>query len=86
LVADICNPYFYFFLVRAYGWALAVDPVPAGGTYFVDTAGNTHEAAIDVAFELGLPVGTAPTQYAPGEDVRRDQMASFLVRLLDRIT
>jgi hypothetical protein len=58
---------------------------PSGGPYFADTAGNVHEAAIDAAFEWGLTEGSAPGTYSPSLDVRRDQMASFLVRLLAHV-
>jgi hypothetical protein len=33
--------------------------------------------------EAGITTGRTATTYAPSEDVRRDQMASFLIRMVD---
>jgi superoxide dismutase, Cu-Zn family len=49
---------------------------------FLDVEGNTHEAAIHCLAWWGLTTGRTPTAYAPEMLTRRDQMASFLVRLL----
>jgi len=72
------------FLVRAVD--LAGQPTAIATTtvdYFADDNGNVHELAINVAAQLNLASGTAPGAYSPGLVVRRDQMASFLVRTLD---
>ena len=69
------------YLVRALDWALDTTHT-APSSPFTDIAGNTHEQAINTAFGLELTTGSTDTSYAPGPDVRRDQMASFLVRLL----
>lgn len=50
---------------------------------FTDIEGNTHEDNIRQAYELGLTVGTTPTTYSPRANVRRDQMASFLINSLE---
>jgi hypothetical protein len=56
---------------------------------FTDIAGNTHEAAIKclawyrIAF--GGPGGIDRNAYGPGLEVRRDQMASFIARLIDHV-
>jgi hypothetical protein len=50
---------------------------------FVDTAGSTHETAIDRAAEAGIVRGTTPTTFEPNADNRRDQMASMLARTLE---
>lgn len=52
---------------------------------FTDVApGNVHRANIQAAIELiGVSAGTSATTYDPNGDTRRDQMATFLVRLLD---
>jgi len=72
------------FLVRAYR-TRAGTPLPDGPDAFDDDAGNRHEANIDRAAAAGLAGGTAPRTYLPRGTVRRDQMATFLSRLLDRL-
>ena len=70
------------FLVRA----LDLGAAPAAG--FADTAGSTHEASIDDLAAAGVTrgCGTDPLRYCPGRAVTRAQMATFLVRALDRIS
>ena len=72
------------YLIRALEWAHDT-PFTATKSPFTDIAGNTHEQAIDLAYELGLTTGRTETTYAPRIEVRRDQMASFLVRLLPEL-
>jgi hypothetical protein len=69
------------YLVRATDWALDTTHT-ATDSPFTDVAGNAHERAIHTAYDLGLVSGRTETTYAPRMEVRRDQMASFLVRLL----
>lgn len=57
--------------------------VPDAG--FADTAGTTHEAAIACAAWYGITTGVTRTRYAPGRDVTRAQIASFLARLIDHV-
>lgn len=79
------------FIVQAAEWALGEDLPADAGPYFADTDGNTHEANIDAGFQAGLYEGrVAPDpdtprsgRYAPDDHTRRDQMATFLSRLLD---
>ena len=54
--------------------------VPASS--FGDIAGSTHGLSIDCLQWYGVANGKTPGSYAPTEAVRRDQMASFLVRAL----
>lgn len=54
--------------------------LPAPGGQFRDIAGNTHETAIRQLAAAGIVLGVTPERYAPNEPVRRDQMASYLVR------
>lgn len=59
-----------------------------GADYFVDDSGNNHENNINVLAALGIARGTGNDTdgrllYSPERDVQRDQMASFLARLLD---
>lgn len=53
---------------------------------FTDTAGNTHQTNIAKAAAAGFASGTTSTTYAPSAPVRRDQMGSFLARVLDRLS
>jgi hypothetical protein len=71
-------------LVRAYtaraGHGLA-DP----GDFFADDGALVQATDINAAAGAGLVAGTSPGLYQPAGNVRRDQMASFLARLLDRL-
>jgi DNA-binding beta-propeller fold protein YncE len=55
--------------------------VPA--TAFDDIAGNTHAAAIACIAWYEIAEGRTATTYDPAPAVRRDQMASFVARVLD---
>jgi hypothetical protein len=72
------------FLVSAYeyrtGQALGAAP-----DYFYDDAGSVHEANINTSAASGFTGGTANGGYSPAVAVRRDQMASFLARVLDAL-
>jgi subtilisin family serine protease len=73
------------FLVNTYEY-LADRRVPRPTRrWFEDTGPSVHADSAEVLWKLGITAGTAPRTYAPKPDVRRDQMASFLARLLDRI-
>ena len=52
---------------------------------FGDDDASVHEAAIDRLALLGITSGTGDGAFSPDSDVRRDQMASFLVRLMSRL-
>lgn len=53
---------------------------------FTDVAGGPHGANVGCVAGFGIALGTGDgTTFAPGQQVRRDQMASFLHRLL-RVT
>lgn len=73
------------------GARAVTDACPAGdvpGHGFTDVAaGDVHEAAIACLAWYGVtsggPAGLGPTEYGPDLTVRRDQMASFIVRLID---
>ena len=58
------------------------DRVPPSG--FVDTIGNTHARSIDCVAWWSITGGTGPFTYSPARPVRRDQMATFLARYLQR--
>lgn len=72
------------FLTRAYEF-LAEQELAAPAHPFTDVAGNTHEAAIARAAGADFAVGVSPTTYEPRRSVRRDQMASFVARVLNRL-
>ncbi len=76
------------FLTRAYdhraqqdGRAVLAD----GPDYFGDDNGHTQERAINKAAAAGFAGGLGDRVYAPDNGVRRDQMASFLARVLDLV-
>ncbi|HVM00736.1 MAG TPA: S-layer homology domain-containing protein [Egibacteraceae bacterium] len=68
------------FVVRTLQAAGGIDIPAPSDQGFTDVAGNTHEDAINQLAALGITQGRTPTRYAPAEPVRRDQMASFLLR------
>jgi hypothetical protein len=74
------------FLTRAFEAAgnELPDPVDQG---FADIAGTTPEArtAIDQLAMLGITRGTGPATFSPDQAVTREQMASFVARLLEEI-
>jgi hypothetical protein len=72
------------FLVRAYEHAAGLT-IRASEAPFGDVAGNTHEENINRAAAAGIAAGTTATTFAPTQNVRRDQMASFIMRTLDRL-
>jgi lysophospholipase L1-like esterase len=73
------------FLVRAYE---VVDggPLARARTSFTDVTGSAHLANIEKATAAGFTRGTSASTYAPAAAVRRDQMGSFLARVLARGT
>lgn len=70
------------FLVRAHDHLASPDLAPSG-PYFSDNTSPTHGGNVDKAASVGLTSGTAPGRYSPGLSLRRNQMASFLARLVD---
>ena len=69
------------FLVHAYEYV--GPPLTASQDYFSDDDGNVHEDNINKAAEAGFTGGRADGTYGPNDPVLRDQMASFLARVLD---
>jgi hypothetical protein len=70
------------FLVQTTEYRTGTD-LPRDGDFFTDDDGTTHEARIDQAATAGFTGGGADGDYAPARAVRRDQMGSFLARVLD---
>ena len=56
---------------------------PTTPSSFEDISGTTHATNIAIAAELGITIGRTPTTYAPGLDVTRAQMATFVVRTIE---
>jgi hypothetical protein len=73
------------FLVRAYEVAIGA-PTPPAVDRFVDDVGSIHEPRINQAADLGLANGVSAGIFAPTALLERDQMASFLTRLLARLS
>lgn len=72
------------FLIRAGEYATGQQLASGGGGgRFSDVpAGNVHAAQVDAAAALELAQGYPDGTYRPGQQVRRDQMATFITRLL----
>ena len=70
------------FLVRAYELATG-RALTASASSFTDVAGSPFAVEIGKVAALGVTQGATATTYAPGQPVRRDQMASFLARTLN---
>jgi hypothetical protein len=71
------------FLTRALAHRTGTTPA-ATRDWFVDDESSPHEDAINRVASVGMAGGTSPGNYSPLVTVRRDQMASFLARLLDQ--
>jgi hypothetical protein len=72
------------YLVRTLEWVVG-DELTAPRSPFVDIAGRVHRGAIDVAYDQGLTVGRTADEYVPRAKVRRDEAATFTIRLLGSI-
>lgn len=74
------------FLTRAY--RAAGNDLPSATDHgFTDIGGETPEArmAINQLAALGITTGTGPGTFSPDAPVTREQMASFVARLLEEI-
>jgi hypothetical protein len=60
-------------------------PESTDDDYFADDDGTTHEDNINLVASVGIVQGFPGGDYRPGANIRRDQMASFLMRSLDFI-
>lgn len=73
------------FLRRAYEF-VSESTMPSTIDPFVDDntgAGATHQAMINAIAQLGISAGVTPFHYEPSRDVTREQMATFIARVLD---
>lgn len=75
-------------LARAYDYRAAQagqGALPAGGNYFADDDNHPLQAEINRTAAAGFTGGFVDGSYRPLAGVRRDQMASFLTRVLDLV-
>lgn len=63
--------------------AAGLDPVPGGSTFTDVDPENVHTPRIYAVLEAGITTGTSASTFNPNTEVRRDQMASFIIRLVD---
>jgi hypothetical protein len=70
------------YLVRTYEYRTGLT-LPAGADWFVDDDGSVHAAAISKAARVGFTAGTSDTTFEPTAELRRGQVASFAMRVLD---
>jgi hypothetical protein len=74
------------FMLNAADFAVEPDLASTGGPRFSDVnATDTHATSIETGADNGLFSGVTATTFAPQLSVQRDQMATFLVNLLERI-
>jgi hypothetical protein len=71
------------FLVRAFNYASGT-PLAPTIDWFLDDNGSSHESNINKAATAGFTGGSSGG-YRPRNAVTRDQMASFLARVLDHL-
>ncbi len=74
------------FLIRLAG-LVGIDVPPAGDSGFSDIGDLSDEsqAAISQLAQLEITTGTSDTTYSPGDSVRRDHMALFISRLMNKM-
>ncbi len=72
-------------ITAAHEFALGMPSPADGGPHFDDYTSGAHVANVNAGFELGLIVGRDADTFAPDANVRRDQVASFVSRLLGAI-
>jgi hypothetical protein len=72
------------FVVRAYQFRSGTSLSP-GADAFGDDNGNTHEANINRAATAGFVTGRADGTYSADQGVTRDQMASFITRVVAKL-
>ena len=70
---------FASFMVRTMRAADAQLPAPSDQG-FTDISGNVHADNINILAETGVTLGTSATTYSPRMRLRRDQIASFVLR------
>jgi hypothetical protein len=74
------------FVVRAAEYAVDRELDRPADDRFEDSARSFHHDAIEKAAEARLALGRLPDEFAVADPTRRDQMASFLIRVLTFVT
>lgn len=59
--------------------------LPEGEDAFDDDETSVHEPAINAAAEAGWALGVDQRRYEPAQALRRDEMATFLARVIDTL-
>jgi hypothetical protein len=72
------------FVVRAFE-RISGTTMPAPASDYTDIAGNEHETNINKAAAAGIVLGTTATTFIPNGTTSRAQMASLVVRMLDKL-
>lgn len=72
------------FIRRALEFSVG-DGLPGSRDTFVDDTGSVHEDSIDRLSRLGIASGVGGFEYLPRDDVRRDAMASLVMRGADHL-
>jgi putative cell wall-binding protein len=71
------------FLVNAYNYRAGTS-LSSPHNYFDDISGSVHRSSINAAAHAAFTAGTTPLVYNPSGTVRRDQMASFIARMMNK--
>ena len=71
-------------MAQTYRYVTGAD-LPSGGDAFADDDGNAHESGIDLLAGAAIAVGSVDGRFHPTAPVSREQMATFLARLLDAL-
>jgi hypothetical protein len=61
------------------------EQLPRGRDTFIDDNGSVHEDSIDRLARLGIASGVGGFEYRPREAIRRDAMASLVMRGADHL-
>lgn len=82
--ADVTRGAMATVMARTYRYVTGAD-LPSGGDAFADDDGNPHETGIDLLAGAAIAVGSVDGRFHPATPVSREQMATFLARLLDSL-
>ena len=68
-----------------YSWYFDIDDENLGPVPFSDIEGNIHAENIEYLNQIGaaLPCADGPTSFCPNDDMRREDLAAFIVRALE---
>ena len=86
-LASVTREHMALFLTRLAGLVgidMVSDPDDAGFTDIGDLS-DESQTAINQLADLDITQGTSATTFSPGDSVRRDHMALFITRLMDKM-